>query len=69
MPKSQFQKTTRRRRLLVGILLSGLEQIAADLHAYATIPDEALKPRLKSDCVAPTASQVHEYRFPVRFSG
>jgi len=53
----------------VGILLSGLEQIAADLHAYATIPDEALKPRLKSDCVAPTASQVHEYRFPVRFSG
>jgi hypothetical protein len=43
----------------VGILLSGLERIAADLRSYATLPDEPLKPWLKSDSVAPPASEVH----------
>jgi hypothetical protein len=76
MPKSQPQKKTqKRRRSAMGILLSGLGQIAADLHSYGTLPDEPLKPWLKllqtpdilptlplhcvSDSVAPPASQVH----------
>lgn len=59
----------------MGILLSGLGRIAADLHSYGTLSDEPLKPWLKSlrmpdvlptlpldrvsDSVAPPASQVH----------
>jgi hypothetical protein len=58
----------------VGILLSGLGRIAADLHSYGTLPDETLKPWLKfrmpdvfptlptyrvSDSIAPPYSQVH----------
>ena len=59
----------------MGILLSGLGRIAADLHSYGTLPDEPLKPWLKllqmpdvlptlplhrvSNSVAPPASQVH----------
>lgn len=79
MLKSQPQKTMLKRRRIrrsaVDILLSGLGQIAADLHSYGTFPDEPLKPCLKllrmpdvlptlplhrvSDSVALPASQVH----------
>lgn len=55
MHKSQVQKTTLKRRRLaaVGILLSGLERIAADLHSYGTLPDEPSKPlHCLSDSVA-----------------
>jgi len=55
----------------VGILLSGLGRIAADLHSYGTLSDEPLKslrmpdvlPTLPlhrvSDSIAPPACQVH----------
>lgn len=48
MLKSQPQKTMlkKRRRSAVGILLSGLERIARDLHSYGTLPCEPLKPQL-----------------------
>jgi hypothetical protein len=75
MLKSQPQKTTLRRRgSAVGILLSGLEGIAAALHSFGTLPHEPLKPWLLrmpdvlptlplhcvSDSVAPPASQVQK---------
>ena len=68
---SPLKKTTlKRRRSAVGILLSGLGRIAADLHSYGTLPDEPLKllrmpdtlptsPFYRvSDSVVPPASQV-----------
>jgi hypothetical protein len=58
----------------VGILLSGLERIAAALHSFGTLPHEPLEPWLLrmpdvlptlplhcvSDSVAPPASQVQK---------
>jgi len=75
MPKCQPRKTTLKgRRSSVGILLSGLERIAAGLHSYGTLSDER-RPCLKllrmpgvlptlplhciSDSVALPASEVH----------
>ena len=72
MPKSQPQKAAlkRRRSTAVGILLSGLGRIAAELHSYGrTLLDEPSKPwpdvfptllpHHLSDSIVLPASQVH----------